>query len=273
MEIEKSNWKLTNVNWEVSKVIWSRWALGDTVKATKTFLELHSEDYPSAPLDRTTITKVREEISRMPIEICRKLIREVPETRYLVSMGRPDLQSILSETRTKEELPSYIQHDIDIFQKATTILSDKDLSSILLSIDETMLFRDSDLSKIWEYLLFFDLPSNLYSDANLRYLCHISTNDIRNVFSILEIDSCERMYLSDELGDEEYRYDTDSWYDQEYTLLPGVILPLYRHLKQADPEYLREKKDRYRLDLQQITARCRNSYENYRSAVRDTLFQ
>lgn len=273
MEIDKSNWKLTNVKWEDSKIIWSRWALGDTVKATKTFFELHSVEYPDAPLDRMTIKKVREEISRMPIEICTKLIEEVPEARELVLMARPELESILSETRIKEELPRYIQHDIEVFQKSDAILSDKELLGILSRLEEVLLFWDSDLSKIWEYLLFFDLPSNLYSDANLRYLCHLSANSIRNVFAILEKDSCERMYLRDELGNGEDRYSPDSLYNEEYTLLPGVILPVYRHMKEADPDWLRDKKEKYHVELRQLTADCRSSYNNYRAAVRDTLAQ
>lgn len=42
-------------------------------------------------------------------------------------------------------------------------------------------------------------------------------------------------------------------------------------LKEADPNLLRKKKEKYQIQLQRLTANCMNSNNNYRSAVRDTL--
>ena len=80
----KPAWALTNVSWETRKVIWLRWAKGDTIQATQRFLELNQGEYADAPIDPKTIKKVREELDNLPDELAKTLIKELPEIKVFI---------------------------------------------------------------------------------------------------------------------------------------------------------------------------------------------
>jgi hypothetical protein len=90
MRQPKPGWKKTNVSWEIKKVIWLRWALGDTEIETIHYLDGHRDEYPNAPVHRDTIRKVREEFLALPSEWLDKLISDLPEIEHFVKEKRPD---------------------------------------------------------------------------------------------------------------------------------------------------------------------------------------
>ncbi len=89
---EKPNWAKTNVNWGIRKVIWQRWALGETVKDSLKFFQLHKTEYEDAPWDRNTVAAVRNELASLPFELLHKLLEEIPETRTFLMQQRPDFK-------------------------------------------------------------------------------------------------------------------------------------------------------------------------------------
>ncbi len=90
MKQAKPSWKKTNVPWEIKKVIWQRWALGDTEKETVQYFDCHRDEYQNAPGHRDTISKVRDELLELPIDLLEQVMNEVPETRQLVEEKRAD---------------------------------------------------------------------------------------------------------------------------------------------------------------------------------------
>lgn len=80
----KPSWTKTNVPWEIKKVIWQLQAKGSTVAVTQRFFELHQGEYKGAPLDRTTIAKVRKELGGLSNELANTLVAELPELRSLI---------------------------------------------------------------------------------------------------------------------------------------------------------------------------------------------
>jgi hypothetical protein len=95
MTSKKPNWKKTNVSWENSKQIWLQWSLGNTVTATLKHFQLNIDKYPDIPLDRATITEVREELLSLPYEIITSLLSEMPNLRGLIREQRSDLVKII----------------------------------------------------------------------------------------------------------------------------------------------------------------------------------
>ena len=90
MRQPKPGWKKTNVSWEIRKVIWQRWALGDTEIETVHYFDRHRDEYPNAPGHRDTISKVRDELLELPIDLLEQAMNEVPEIRRLMEEKRPD---------------------------------------------------------------------------------------------------------------------------------------------------------------------------------------
>ncbi len=80
----KPSWAQTNVPWDIKKVIWQKWARGDTIAATQRFFELHAGENKGAPFDKETIQKVRNELRSLPDSLMERLLAEFPEVSSLV---------------------------------------------------------------------------------------------------------------------------------------------------------------------------------------------
>lgn len=92
MTSPEPSWKRTNVRWEIRKLIWRRWSLGDTIANTLAFFELRQtdKDLKDAPTDRNTIAKVRDELAHVPLEVLLELVKEMPEIATFLRQQRPD---------------------------------------------------------------------------------------------------------------------------------------------------------------------------------------
>jgi hypothetical protein len=95
MTNKKPQWTQTDVPWEIKKVIWLRWSLGDNVSAILRFLDLHRDKYSEAPQSRDTITRVKNELMKLPLGQILILIKEMPEIASFVQEKRPDLKKDL----------------------------------------------------------------------------------------------------------------------------------------------------------------------------------
>lgn len=90
---EKPDWALTKVGWEIRKVIWLHWAMGETLTQTAKYLQLHADEFPNCQYHIDTIRKVRKELLSMPVELLGKLVKEVPELKSFVEEKRIDYKS------------------------------------------------------------------------------------------------------------------------------------------------------------------------------------
>lgn len=119
MKLKKPRWVKTTVPWETKKVIWQRWALGNTERHTVRFFELNLDKYPYAPLHVDTVRKVQEELLELPIECLDKLVEELPELESFIKEKRPDY---LLERPGKFIPPS--PHSIELATTALAIATD-----------------------------------------------------------------------------------------------------------------------------------------------------
>ena len=110
MSSEKPSWAKTNVSWDIRKVIWQRWAMGDTVKGTIAFFQLHRDKYENAPLDRNTVATVRNELAGLPFELLHKLLEEMPETKTFLMEQRPDFKEKIEVSQQPQSQPGSPTH-------------------------------------------------------------------------------------------------------------------------------------------------------------------
>lgn len=99
MSSEKPSWAKTNVSWDIRKVIWQRWSMGDTVKGTIDFFQLHRDKHPNAPLDRNTTASVRNELVGLPVELLQKLLEEMPEIKTFLMEQRSDFKDKIESSQ------------------------------------------------------------------------------------------------------------------------------------------------------------------------------
>jgi hypothetical protein len=109
MTPSKPSWQKTNVRWEIRKLIWQRWALGDKVPNTLTFFDLHKGEkgYKDVPTDRSTIIKIRGELAHVPLELLHKLLEELPEVKSFLYDQRPDFKQINESLQQPQSHPSF----------------------------------------------------------------------------------------------------------------------------------------------------------------------
>ena len=88
MKPQKPSWFITNVPWEIKKIIWKLWESGVTINDTLTYLEKNSQGHPV--YSRHTIGRVREELTKLPVGKIIQLLSELPEIREFVLELRPD---------------------------------------------------------------------------------------------------------------------------------------------------------------------------------------
>ncbi|MGB6872721.1 MAG: hypothetical protein WBE46_01025 [Dehalococcoidia bacterium] len=81
---QTTRWRKSRVPWDTKKVIWQRYARGESLENIRIYLELHQDELRGVPFDRATIKKVIDELREMPNELKDKLISELPEIKSVV---------------------------------------------------------------------------------------------------------------------------------------------------------------------------------------------
>ena len=180
MRREKPTYKLTNTSWEGTKLIWWRWALGDTKSAILRFFDLNrgNKEYEEVPRHRDTIAKVISEFALYPKEHIIEFVKEYPETEQFVIGQRPDLQTYqevpiehseadtnidsVHNTEQQEENNKVdalkLQHDREKFIESETILTEKKLDTLLYRLLGLRFFME-EAAMLEKYLRFFDMES------------------------------------------------------------------------------------------------------------------
>lgn len=92
MSRTKPDWAKTIVPWRIKEDIWRLWALGYTVSETSRYFDSHTDSHILGPFSRNTISKVRDELLRLPQELEEKLLKDMPEVKDLVMTRKPDLK-------------------------------------------------------------------------------------------------------------------------------------------------------------------------------------
>ncbi len=88
MKPRKPSWFITNVPWETKKTIWKLWESGVTIIDTLAYLDEDSQVHPV--FSRHTITRVRKELTKLPLGKITQLLSELPEIKEFVVELRPD---------------------------------------------------------------------------------------------------------------------------------------------------------------------------------------
>ena len=192
MAKRKPRWQKTNVSWEIRRIIWQRWAQGDTVPQTVNFFELHQGEYRNVPFDRGTIKKVKDELLDIPAELASKLINELPEVKSFLLEQRPDLKVELEqlsegseatpkwETDEKQSneivdasLHALTELDIDklhharkIFEELDNILNEKDVFEIAYKIEAGNALFNENNDKIQKFLYYANLDATYHYEIN-----------------------------------------------------------------------------------------------------------
>ena len=99
MKQRKPSWLQTNVPWEIKKIIWKLWESGVTISDTLTYLEKDPQGHPV--YSRHTISRVREELTMLPVSKIIQLISELPEIKDFVMELRPDY--VVQELHEEEQ--------------------------------------------------------------------------------------------------------------------------------------------------------------------------
>lgn len=133
-------WRKTRANWEIRKIIWERWALGDTERDTVIFFESNSEKYPNGPLHRHTINKVRKELLNLPVTLLNKLASELPELLDFLKEIRSDYNGqVTALTGTPTE------HVVEYTVTLLTIASNLEKYR-----NEPFAFLGTEMDKVWD---------------------------------------------------------------------------------------------------------------------------
>lgn len=160
--------------------------------------------------------------------------------------------------RVLQRIP-YRQHDIEIFQKADAIMSEKNLVGLLESLQAGHCYRDSQSSKLDEFLWFFDYESNRYVSKKLYDLAERL---------------CDALH---ELG--RFLWASDAFFDvprggpgndQLFKLYPAYEIIERRGVDET--EYHKQRSE-YVDKLEKIVETTRQAYKDYRIHIRETLFQ
>ena len=116
MKQQKPSWLLTNVPWETKKSIWKLWESGVIISDTLTYLEKNPQGHPV--YSRHTISRVREELTKLPVSKIIQLLSELPEIKDFVIELRPDY--VAQELHEEEQRA---QHSSDFTTTALIIAS------------------------------------------------------------------------------------------------------------------------------------------------------
>ncbi|MFC1910804.1 hypothetical protein ACFLXC_05960, partial [Chloroflexota bacterium] len=103
----KPNWTETCVPWHVKEKIWGLWALGYTITQTANYFSSNADNYSNGPFSRNTISKVRNELFKLPVELEEKLLDELPVVRFLLDTRKatPREDTDLSPTDINHDPP------------------------------------------------------------------------------------------------------------------------------------------------------------------------
>lgn len=114
MKRAKPSWTITNVTWETKKLIWKHWASGETVSETARYFEEHIDSH--AVYSRHTISRVRDELIKLPVSKLIQLLSELPEVEDFVKEIRPDYAE-----KKVEESNRLAQYNAELTTTALTI--------------------------------------------------------------------------------------------------------------------------------------------------------
>ena len=291
----KPSWSKTNVPWETKVVIWTQMARGKTITDIVQFLELNSDKYKNAPLDRSTISKVEKELSNLPKSQLLRLLQESPELEDFVLEIKPELATIIKDTSSEIVESSSKQRDSDIFNKTDKIINETKFREIIEFLHNTCL-RKSQMNRIFEFINFFNLEANKYIDIRLKYSCSQFCAVLQKLFDYIEIYNVEYLWylrliqegkikdkwhhfdvMPQDESDEEYLYYPDSGIrgiEELYLLLHKPATYLFFDIQfpesgfpESDSSYVDWKQE-----LDKLIADCDSSYSEYRSSIRDILY-
>ncbi len=81
--------------WETKKLIWKLWESGATISNTLTHFEENPQEHPV--YSRQTIAKVRDELTKLPVNKLDQLLSELPEIKDFIKELRPDYAKAKAE--------------------------------------------------------------------------------------------------------------------------------------------------------------------------------
>jgi len=151
----------------------------------------------------------------------------------------------------------YKQHDIEIFQKADAIMSEKNVVAFLYSLQAGHSYTSSQSLKLAEFLCFFDYESNRYVSRKLYDLAERMCNALAELAQFLS----DKVYANRFPG---------GGGDTQMRLYPYFDIVVRNR---QDEEKWREQYDGYVAELDKLAEAAQQAYKDYRIHIRGTLFQ
>ncbi|MDD5095016.1 MAG: hypothetical protein PHV74_11655 [Dehalococcoidia bacterium] len=242
MRKQKPGWATTNTSWEIKKVVWHRWSLGDTDTHILRHLQLNKDKYPDIPVHRDTIRSIRNELLSMPVEVAQQLTKELPEIQSFVEEQRPDLKGKLVLPIASDAT----LHDNEIFNKSDTIINEEEIQAFLDTLELKTIYSGATLGKLTEFKELFQLEKNKYVDSELTGLCESLVRPFSKLIRFLS------SFFKPDIGA------VGSQDDTVFRFNPPNCRP-----RQSDECYA---------ELLDLTESVRTAYSAYRAAVRRVLF-
>ncbi len=107
MNSEKPSWASTNLSCRTILKIWELQAYGYNIDKTDIYLQQHPNEYPDYPNSRDTVSKVRKDLKKIPIELARDLVQVKPIIKVWLEDKKPEWKGKIASLN---KLPS--QHII-----------------------------------------------------------------------------------------------------------------------------------------------------------------
>jgi hypothetical protein len=282
MSTKKLNIYKTHVPWRIKKVIWIRYASGETNENIKKYFQLNADKFKDAPKSVDTISKVRHELDVLDGGIVAKLIQEVPNVKEFVLRQRPDLKETIQElvrptvkeivggeglnktdnepiinhkislVAKNEQIPNITKHDERVFMASDAILNELTLMDFLDTLGREHAYRVSTC-KIDAFVRFFYLLSNKYLSPTLAQSVLSLQSDLTKLFRFLV--------------NHFFSYpDTQNETDLRLALRPELLEAIHDGDAEAEKKY-----NKFSKKLEDLIDCVKQTYSNYRKAIRDNL--
>ncbi len=90
MSSDKPSWASTNLSCRTLLKIWELQAYGYNINRTNTYLQQHPDEYPDYPDCWETVSKVRKDLKKIPIELARDIVQVKPIIKVWLEDKKPE---------------------------------------------------------------------------------------------------------------------------------------------------------------------------------------
>jgi len=215
-------------------------------------------------------------------------IWRIPKTEVDRVLGREEGPQSRGETVSEEKTREAYSYNREIFDKSEAILNELEFENFFKFLSRNS-FLASHLTRVLQFLEYFDSESNKYADSNLNYvnlkLCH----NLLELSESIQIDSVERTRIQGMYDNYREKSVDNGWSLLLRKLLENtsdnvnaerdelyLIVDRFSHNIIYVPEFSDIFNYEHYIEWQQsfdsLVTNTRTTYKEYRAAIRETLF-